>query len=146
MKTMRQLCEAARDIQSAEDLSSVVHSFSKAIIDLRDLLRSQGKTITERTIQQHPVSVLYASKIAALTSCEFGTTFDEAFAESEGLIRAEVKTTYYYVYDTGATFTIQAESDAAAMKALAPSIADGKISTLYCMYDNLNRRTLYNYS
>lgn len=145
MKTMKQLCLNARQVQSASNLSGVVHSFSRDLQDLKDLMRSQGTEPSTRAIQEHPMCVLYASKIASLTSCEFGTTFHEAWEESEKLIKAEPDLTYHYIHATGETRTLHAPNDADALRQLAPVIDRGEVSTFHTMEDGI-RRTLYNYT
>ena len=61
-KSINELLIEAYQVQDACNLSGVVHSFSNAITDLR----ANGIKDTA-AINSHPVSVMYASKIASLT-------------------------------------------------------------------------------
>lgn len=85
MKSMKELCQEALDVQDASNLSGVVHSFSRAISDLRAHLEKESNFSTSR-LNQHPVCVLYSSKIASLTGSENnfneygGNTFGEAYS------------------------------------------------------------------
>lgn len=69
MRTYEELIKEALDIQNASNLSGVVHTFSRAITDLREILSKEGKFSTE-AMNGHPVSILYSSKIASLTMSE----------------------------------------------------------------------------
>jgi hypothetical protein len=64
-RTMKDLAKEALDIQSACNLSGIVHSFSRALVDLREIARAEK---WECTVNRHHVAVLFADKIAALTS------------------------------------------------------------------------------
>lgn len=85
MKTMKDMCKEAIDIQDACNLSGVVHAFSRTITELRALL-SQEEGFSTSKLNQHPVCVLYSSKIASLTGSE--TNYNEdggnAFSEAYG--------------------------------------------------------------
>lgn len=84
MRTMKELCQQAINIQDASNLSGVVHAFASSITELRTLLMQQDGFNTSR-LNQHPVCVLYSSKIASLTGSETnyneesGNTFSEAY-------------------------------------------------------------------
>jgi hypothetical protein len=84
MRTMKDLCKEAIDIQDACNLSGVVHGFSRTITELRRLLEQEGDFSTGK-LNQHPVCVLYSSKIASLTGSEVnanevgGNAFSEAY-------------------------------------------------------------------
>lgn len=69
MRTWKQLAQGALDVQDACNLSGVVHSFSKVVTEVRDLLESEGPYSTD-TINYHPVCRLYADKIAHLTGTQ----------------------------------------------------------------------------
>lgn len=75
MKTLNQLMQEALQVQDACNLSGVVNSFSRAIASLRE----NGITDTD-SINSHPVSVLYSSKIASLTGSDDASTFSRAFS------------------------------------------------------------------
>jgi len=72
---MKELARQALDCQDACNLSGVAHTFSQVISELRFLLQAQAKEgIIERfstdILNQHPICVLFASKIVSLTSYE----------------------------------------------------------------------------
>lgn len=79
MKSIKDLAKEALEVQDACNLSGVVHSFSRAITELRELLREHEGYGTHM-VNTHPVCVAYASKIASLSGADdFGPTH-EAFA------------------------------------------------------------------
>ena len=61
MKTLKQLAQEALDVQNACNLSGVAHSFARAMTDLAD------HGIHGDARNTHPISVLWADKIAHLT-------------------------------------------------------------------------------
>ena len=70
MRTMKQLCDEALAVQSASNLSGIVHSFSRAMTDLRALMEADskaGKPFSTDDLNRHPVAVLYSDKIVSLT-------------------------------------------------------------------------------
>lgn len=71
MKTLKQLAQDAIDVQSACNLSGVVHGFSRAITDLREALSAEGISSTE-AINTHPIAVMWADKVGTLTCCMSG--------------------------------------------------------------------------
>ena len=75
MRTIKELCQEAVAVQDACNLSGVVHSFSRVMTDLRAALPSAGTA----DINRHPVSVMFASKIASLTYCESSSEFSNAY-------------------------------------------------------------------
>ena len=74
MKTIEQLAREAIDIQDAWDLSGVVHAFSQVMTTLREHARAGGWEDTDE-LNQHPIAIMWASKIASLTKCETGLAF-----------------------------------------------------------------------
>jgi len=78
MKTMKEAAEAALTVQSACNLSGVVHSFSQATDIIWEEARKLGKGID--FVNQHPVSRLFAEQISHLTS---GTEYIKAYSECE---------------------------------------------------------------
>jgi len=68
---MKQLAQNALDVQSASNLSGIIHSFSSDISDLRSLLTQAAKSQEEAPgtddINSHPVCVLYSAQISFLT-------------------------------------------------------------------------------
>ena len=75
MKTIKELSKEAIDVQNASNLSGIVHSFSRAMTDLRANLPNAGTD----EINSHPVSVLYSNKIASLTNSDSGVEFARAY-------------------------------------------------------------------
>jgi len=79
MKTLRDAAQAALDVQSACNLSGVVHSFSKAI----SILHAQPDFAGTDWVKNHPISVLFAAQIANLTGvaviasaeCDYGSCY-----------------------------------------------------------------------
>lgn len=65
-KTMKELAREALAVQDACNLSGVVHGFSRAITNLRELLPNAGTD----AINHHPVCLLWADKIAHLTGTQ----------------------------------------------------------------------------
>jgi hypothetical protein len=59
-RTLRQLAQESLDIQNASNLSGIVHSFSRAIMELRELAGTDYSN-------QHPINTLWADKISGLT-------------------------------------------------------------------------------
>jgi hypothetical protein len=64
---MKELAKEALDVQNACNLSGVVHSFSRAIGDLREIARLEKWESTDK-INRHPICILFADKIASLSS------------------------------------------------------------------------------
>jgi len=56
--------QAALDVQDACNLSGVVHSFAEVLPRIREEANDTDK------INRHPISVMYASKIAHLSECD----------------------------------------------------------------------------
>ena len=65
MKTLKDLAQESLDVQDACNLSGVVLGFSRALSALREL----GINDTE-ALNRHPISVLWADKIAHLTGTQ----------------------------------------------------------------------------
>jgi hypothetical protein len=78
MKTIQQLASEALSVQNACNLSGVVHSFSRALTDLRANLPNAGTD----EINNHPISLLYASKIESLTTCSAYKRFSNAYEQT----------------------------------------------------------------
>lgn len=77
------LAKEAMDVQDACNLSGVVHGFSRAITELRSYYDSTWD------INTHPISVMWASKIASLTHCETGLALSDAMAWCEKVSKDE---------------------------------------------------------
>jgi hypothetical protein len=84
MKTIKELAKEALDVQNACNLSGVVHGFSRAITDLRACLEAEGKGGTQ-AVNEHPICVLWSSKIASLTGSEY--RFSKAYGKVEELTK-----------------------------------------------------------
>lgn len=69
MRTIKDLAREALEVQSACNLSGVVHSFSRCMTELRTLLEAEGKFSTDK-LNQHPICIMYSSKIASLTASD----------------------------------------------------------------------------
>ena len=72
MRTIRELAKEAIEVQNASNLSGVVHSFAKAMTDLREAANVEGWASTEK-INTHPIAIVWAGKIADLS----GLTLDK---------------------------------------------------------------------
>lgn len=69
------LAQDAIDVQDACNLSGVVRGFVRAIDDLRKLM----PTLDTSGVRYHPISVLWANKIADLTGSERDMAFSHAY-------------------------------------------------------------------
>lgn len=63
MRTLQDLAREAIQVQDACNLSGVVHGFSRAITELRNILRDTGGDLSTHAVNTHPVCQLWASKI-----------------------------------------------------------------------------------
>ena len=77
-RTIKELAQEAHDIQDAVNLSGVVHAFSRAISDLREIARAEGWENTDK-LNNHPICVMFSDKIAQLTYSSSCTTFQHAY-------------------------------------------------------------------
>lgn len=82
MRTMKELYQECEDVQNACNFFAVVNSFARAMADLREHLRAEGKT-AGKDLSEHPIMVMWSSKIASLTASEDSLTFSRA-CESVG--------------------------------------------------------------
>lgn len=74
---MKELCLEAIQVQEACNLMAVLSSFSRAVTDLKVILVKENDFSTYK-LNQHPVSILYASKVASLTGSEVEHEFGHA--------------------------------------------------------------------
>lgn len=75
-KRLAEMAQEAIFIQDACNLSGVIHSFSRTITELRDILiRWDPDGFSTTILNQHPICVLYSSKIASLTNSDDGFSF-----------------------------------------------------------------------
>jgi hypothetical protein len=77
MKTIKDLVREALLVQDACNLSGVVHSFSRTMTELRAIMEKEDGFSTDK-LNQHPIAVMYSSKIASLTNSE--DKFIQAYA------------------------------------------------------------------
>ena len=79
-RNLGQLAKNAIEVQGAINLSGVIHSFSRDISRLRTILQDfEGEKFSTTKLNQHPICILYSSKIASLTNSETGTAFSYAY-------------------------------------------------------------------
>jgi len=83
-RTLRDLAIEALLVQDACNLSGVVHGFSRAIQRLRELLPDAGTT----EINQHPISQIWADKIASLTRTQLNNSWAPAAYSYAETLRA----------------------------------------------------------
>lgn len=62
-RTLKELAQESLDIQNASNLSGIVHSFSRAITELREVASGSYSNV-------HPINLLWADKIAHLTGTQ----------------------------------------------------------------------------
>lgn len=75
MKTLKEMFQTALDVQNASNLSGVVHAFSHTMTELRERLPNAST----QELNQHPIAILFSSKIASLTHSEDGMSFANAY-------------------------------------------------------------------
>jgi myo-inositol-1-phosphate synthase len=80
IKSMKELAQKSIEVQDACNLSGVVHGFSRA---MESLCKHIGNT-EERN--QHPISVMWASKIESLTQCSGYMVFTKAYDAVQKLV------------------------------------------------------------
>ncbi len=85
-RTMKQLAEEAIEVQSASNLSGVIHSFSKVMTELRILLNKEPEFSTDK-LNTHPICVLFSDKIASMTHSGRNTSFSIAYNWAKETIR-----------------------------------------------------------
>lgn len=76
---LQKLAKEALAVQNACNLSGVVHSFSRAMTELREVLSKEPDFSTEK-LNQHPIAILFSSKIASLTGSEQYKRFSDAYS------------------------------------------------------------------
>ena len=82
MKTLQQLAQDALDVQNASNLSGVVHSFSKAMTDLREV-QPFART---KDLNTHPIAQMWASKVHELSG--MGLSDSDAFTVAYETVKA----------------------------------------------------------
>jgi hypothetical protein len=81
MRTIQDLAKEAIQVQDACNLSGVVHGFSRAMTELREILRATGGDLSTDAVNTHPICRMWASKIHDLARMGFGDSdaFSNAF-------------------------------------------------------------------
>lgn len=82
MKNIKKLAQDAIDVQDASNLVGVVISFSEALINLRQVFPN----LSTKEINEHPIAVLYSSKIASLTHSDCQEVFSLAYFQVKEII------------------------------------------------------------
>lgn len=80
---IHEAAKLAIDVQDACNLSGVVRSFAK----ITEVLWEEARSLKLGTkfVNEHPISVLFASKIASLTGCEQPMLFSQAYGVCKDL-------------------------------------------------------------
>jgi hypothetical protein len=84
MKTIKDLVREALLVQDACNLSGVVHSFSRTMTELRAIMEKEDGFSTDK-LNQHPIAVMYSSKIASLTNSEDKFIQAYAWVQAQGV-------------------------------------------------------------
>lgn len=79
MRTMKQLVQEALDVQNACNMSGIVRSYAEALSDLREILEKEGSGFSTEKLNRHPVSVMWACKIADLSGAMLTKEVSHAF-------------------------------------------------------------------
>lgn len=92
MNTLKELTQNALDVQSAINLSGVIHSFSRDITALRELMEVDGGIVSTTMINQHPICILYSTQIAFLTGtsgvgCENTELYRKAYEWAQEVVK-----------------------------------------------------------
>lgn len=69
--------EDAINVQDACNLSGVVQAWAKVMSKIWDEARAQSAGT--QFVNEHPINVMFASKVASLTGCESFTSFASAY-------------------------------------------------------------------
>jgi hypothetical protein len=87
-RTIQDLAREAIQVQDACNLSGVVHGFSRAITELRDVIRATGGDLSTDAVNSHPVCCLWASKIHDLSGMGLSDTdrFHRAYDACKGMV------------------------------------------------------------
>ncbi len=90
-KTLKDMAREALNVQNACNLSGVVHSLSRLLPDLREILeKEEGFSTT--VLNQHPVVFLFTTQIASLSGvCVFADADKYADAYQWAQLAAEDK-------------------------------------------------------
>lgn len=86
--TLNEAAKEAITVQDACNLSGVVHAFSRI---MSEVLWPEAHQLGKGTdwVNQHPISVMFSSKIASLTGSEVDSSFGEAYAKCSEMAEKE---------------------------------------------------------
>lgn len=87
MKSLQELAKDAMQVQDACNLSGVVFAFADVMRDLCEHFRDAGTDYRN----QHPIAVMWSSKIASLTRSEDCSTMSKAYDWCHAAQKGEVK-------------------------------------------------------
>ena len=79
MRTLQDLAKEALQVQDACNLSGVVHGFSRAVTELREILRATGGDLSTDSVNTHPICRMWASKIHELALMGLSDRYGEAY-------------------------------------------------------------------
>lgn len=82
MRTVKQLAQEALEIQNASNLSGVVHSFSRAMTELRE----NNPNRSTEFFNTHPIAILFIDKLCSLARMEQNNCY-RAYDEVEELAK-----------------------------------------------------------
>ncbi len=88
MKTVQDLAKDALFVANACNLTGVVHSFSRAMTDLRALYPNEGS----RFFNEHPISIMYSQAISNITGSDSFTAYSQAYEACKKLTEPEPET------------------------------------------------------
>lgn len=80
-KNVYPLCVRALNVQDASNLSGVLKSFHETVSELKKLCPE----LSSAEINNHPVVILFASKVASLTGNDSASAFSKAYNEVKDL-------------------------------------------------------------
>lgn len=87
MKTLKELAQEALDVQNACNLTGVVHGYSRAMTRLRELYPDESTHF----FNLHPISILWADKIAHLTETQgFDERVQQAYTEVYKFLKGKI--------------------------------------------------------
>jgi hypothetical protein len=89
-RTMHDLVRNALGCQDGVNLSWIVYIFAKDVARLRVLLNEQlGNEFSTTKLNQHPVCIMYTSKLESLCHAEHGTYYRNAQEWCDNVLKQE---------------------------------------------------------
>jgi len=84
---MKRLAQQAIVLQDACNLSGVLYTWGSD--EVRDAIWEDVRAMGGGTtmFNNHPLNILFASKVASLTSCELGLEFSKAYAWAQSILK-----------------------------------------------------------